>query len=192
MPRTADRVLPWRRSGVAPAGDLAPVLSAYREKRPKGDTSLILRAYQVAEAAHEGQQRKSGEPFITHPLAVAGILAGLGLDDVTLASALLHDAVEDTGVTVEEVEREFGGPLAAGGPLLRRAVPEAVRRDRADGGDACPRARHLPGPGARAGAGAADGCPHRGRGHRPAEAPVLHLREDGRQGQGVRRDLRPR
>src|SRR5438067_9806605 len=113
MPKTAvDRVLPWRRA-VAPVGDLAPLLSAYRERRPKGDTSLIVRAYQLAEAAHEGQLRKSGEPFITHPLAVAGILAGLGLDDVTLASALLHDAVEDTGLTVEEVETEFGPQVAA-------------------------------------------------------------------------------
>jgi GTP diphosphokinase / guanosine-3',5'-bis(diphosphate) 3'-diphosphatase len=112
MPKTAvDRVLPWRRA-VAPVGDLAPLLSTYRERRPKGDTSLIVRAYQLAEAAHEGQLRKSGEPFITHPLAVAGILAGLGLDDITLASALMHDAVEDAGVTIEEIQRDFGTGVA--------------------------------------------------------------------------------
>src|SRR2546423_3853498 len=113
MPKTAvDRVLPWRRA-VAPVGDLAPLLSAYRERRPKGDTSLIVRAYQLAEAAHEGQLRKSGEPYITHPLAVAGILAGLGLDDLTIAAALLHDAVEDTGVTIDDVTALFGEKIAS-------------------------------------------------------------------------------
>ena len=74
---------------------------------------MIARAYDVAERAHEGQLRKSGEPYITHPLAVAAILAGLSLDDVTIAAALLHDAVEDTGVTLDDLERDFGPVVAS-------------------------------------------------------------------------------
>src|SRR2546423_9986065 len=108
---TVDRVLPWRRA-VAPAGDLDPVLTAYRLRHPKGETGLISRAYEMAERAHDGQLRKSGEAYIHHPLAVATILANLGLDDITLASALLHDAVEDTGLTVADLERDFGPGVA--------------------------------------------------------------------------------
>ena len=70
-------------------------------------------AYEVAEKAHSSQVRKSGEAYIHHPVAVATIVAELGLDDVTIASALLHDAVEDTGVTVEDVSRDFGPEVAA-------------------------------------------------------------------------------
>ena len=65
-------------------------------------TPLLQRAYDIAEAAHPGQFRKSGDPYITHPLAVATILAELGMDTTTLVAALLHDTVEDTGYTLEE------------------------------------------------------------------------------------------
>ncbi|HLY82927.1 MAG TPA: bifunctional (p)ppGpp synthetase/guanosine-3',5'-bis(diphosphate) 3'-pyrophosphohydrolase, partial [Acidimicrobiales bacterium] len=85
----------------------------YRERHPKSDTGMIARAYDVAERAHEGQLRKSGEPYISHPLAVAAILAGLSLDDVTIAAALLHDAVEDTGITIDDLERDFGATVAS-------------------------------------------------------------------------------
>ncbi|MGI9021708.1 MAG: RelA/SpoT family protein [Acidimicrobiales bacterium] len=109
-----DRVLPWRRSGAAPVNDeLAEVVTAYRGRHPRASTTLIRKAYEVAADAHEGQVRKSGEPYISHPVAVAAILADLGLDDVTLAAALLHDAVEDTAVTVEEVLSDFGTDVAA-------------------------------------------------------------------------------
>ncbi|MGQ0744211.1 MAG: RelA/SpoT family protein [Acidimicrobiales bacterium] len=74
---------------------------------------LVVRAYEVARLAHEGQTRRSGEPYIVHPVAVATILAELGVDDVTLAAALLHDAVEDTGATVESVAADFGEEVAA-------------------------------------------------------------------------------
>ncbi len=202
-----------------------------------------------------------------------------GLDDVTVAAALLHDAVEDTGVTLERPHRADFGPdvaaivdgvtkldrlkfdskeaqqaatdaqdagghgqgpagpdhqavrpapqhahdrrhagveagahrpgdarhlrpagppprhagheAAARGPLLRRAAPQALRRDRPHGRHPVARAGALPDPGARGGARAAGGAAHRRRRHRPAEAPLEHLREDGRQGQGVRRHLRP-
>jgi GTP pyrophosphokinase len=102
-----DKVLPWRRAAV-PASDLAPLLKAFGSRHPKADPSLIVRAYEAADAAHHGQTRQSGEAYIHHPIAVATIVADLGLDDVTIAAALLHDAVEDTGVTLEDVERDFG------------------------------------------------------------------------------------
>lgn len=77
------------------------------------DAALVQRAYAFAEVAHQGQFRKSGDPYITHPLAVAAILADLRLEASTLAAALLHDVVEDTPVTDEEVVREFGSEIAA-------------------------------------------------------------------------------
>ena len=107
-----DRVLPWRRQGQPESEALAPLLQAYRERHPKGDESLILKAYETAERAHQGQVRRSGEPFISHPLAVGTVLAGLGMDDVTLAAALLHDSVEDTALSVADLEAEFGPTVA--------------------------------------------------------------------------------
>jgi len=74
----------------------------------EADLARLERAYQFADKAHAGQQRKSGEPYIIHPVAVAEILAELKMDVATLIAALLHDVVEDTGVTLEEVEAEFG------------------------------------------------------------------------------------
>jgi guanosine-3',5'-bis(diphosphate) 3'-pyrophosphohydrolase len=79
----------------------------------KEDIDFIRRAYNYALEAHEGQLRKSGEPYITHPLAVAGVLAELQLDATTLSAALLHDVVEDTRVTDEELVRQFGAEVAA-------------------------------------------------------------------------------
>src|ERR1700736_365063 len=109
---TVERVLPWRRQTI-PVDALTPLVAAYRERHPKSDTGMIVQAYEVAERAHEGQLRKSGESYISHPLAVAVILASLSLDDVTIAAALLHDAVEDTGVTLEDLERDFGPVVAS-------------------------------------------------------------------------------
>jgi len=74
---------------------------------------LVRSAYEVAASAHEGQLRKSGDPFITHPLAVARILAGYGLDETTIAAALLHDTVEDTDLTLEDVGGRFGPEVAS-------------------------------------------------------------------------------
>jgi guanosine-3',5'-bis(diphosphate) 3'-pyrophosphohydrolase len=109
---TVERVLPWRRQ--AQAGDaLRPLLSAFRTRHPRDETAMIIRAYQVAASAHLGQLRISGEPYISHPLAVATILAGLGLDDVTVSAALLHDAVEDTRLGLDDIEAEFGPDVAA-------------------------------------------------------------------------------
>ena len=97
---------------AAEAELLAPVLTAYLRRHPGDDTSMIVRAAETATLAHAGQTRRSGEPYITHPIAVAGIVADLGLDAQTVAAALLHDAVEDTGVTTEIIDRDFGADVA--------------------------------------------------------------------------------
>jgi GTP diphosphokinase / guanosine-3',5'-bis(diphosphate) 3'-diphosphatase len=113
---TADRVLPWRRSGSGTGTSpeaLAPVLSAFRAKHPKTPVASIVAAYEVADHAHRNQYRKSGERYINHPLAVARIVAEIGLDDVTIAAALLHDAVEDTDITLADVRAEFGADVAS-------------------------------------------------------------------------------
>lgn len=91
---------------------IEPLLRALRANHPKADTSLIVRAYEVAEKAHAGQRRKSGEPYITHPVAVATILAELGMTPQTLAAALLHDTVEDTDYTLERLRADFGDEIA--------------------------------------------------------------------------------
>jgi len=91
---------------------LEPLLRSVRTTHPKADLSIIERAYAVAEQAHEGQMRKSGDPFITHPLAVATILAELGMTPDTLAAALLHDTVEDTAYSLEALTADFGDEIA--------------------------------------------------------------------------------
>ena len=80
---------------------------------PSADTSLIDAAYVVAMQAHGRQRRKSGDLYITHPLAVAGILAGYRLDVPTIVTALLHDVVEDTSVSLEQIEQRFGPKIAS-------------------------------------------------------------------------------
>jgi GTP pyrophosphokinase len=88
------------------------LLRAHRRAHPKADLAMLRRAYEVAERLHREQLRHSGEPFITHPLAVAGILAELGVDTTTLVAALLHDTVEDTAYTLEQAREEFGEEVA--------------------------------------------------------------------------------
>lgn len=107
-----NRVLPWRRSSAPVASQIDPVLEGYLRRWPKRDVSLILRAYAAANAAHDGQRRKSGEAYIMHPVAVARVVAEMGLDDISISAALLHDAVEDTGLEIEDVERDFGAEVA--------------------------------------------------------------------------------
>ncbi|MCY0930963.1 HD domain-containing protein [Streptomyces sp. H27-H1] len=84
------------------------VAEAHRAHHPAADLSLLRRAYLLAETSHRGQMRKSGEPYITHPLAVTLILAELGAETTTLTASLLHDTVEDTDVTLDQVREEFG------------------------------------------------------------------------------------
>jgi guanosine-3',5'-bis(diphosphate) 3'-pyrophosphohydrolase len=110
---TVDRVLPWRRHSVAAAkNELTPLLASYRTRHPKAPVATISRAYTVAAQAHQSQMRSSGESYINHPLAVAQIVADIGLDEVSVVAALLHDAVEDTEITVEDVARDFGSETA--------------------------------------------------------------------------------
>ncbi len=99
------------RSSGAPAA-LEPLFNAVRASQPKADLRSVQRAYELAERSHDGQFRRSGDPYITHPLAVAMILAELPAPAVTIVAALLHDTVEDTAVTVEEIRREFGDAVA--------------------------------------------------------------------------------
>jgi GTP pyrophosphokinase len=89
------------------------LIARFSEHHVDGDVDLIRRAGIAAINAHEGQLRRTGEPYVTHPIAVAGIAADLGLDETTLAAALLHDAVEDTGVTTKWLAKEFGAQVAA-------------------------------------------------------------------------------
>ncbi|MCX4716421.1 RelA/SpoT family protein [Streptomyces virginiae] len=84
------------------------VAEAHRAHHPDADLSVLRRAYLLAETSHRGQMRKSGEPYITHPLAVTLILAELGAETTTLTASLLHDTVEDTDVTLDQVRTEFG------------------------------------------------------------------------------------
>ncbi|MFG2485292.1 RelA/SpoT family protein [Streptomyces virginiae] len=84
------------------------VAEAHRAHYPDADLSILRRAYLLAETSHRGQMRKSGEPYITHPLAVTLILAELGAETTTLTASLLHDTVEDTDVTLDQVRAEFG------------------------------------------------------------------------------------
>ncbi|MDO5701301.1 MAG: bifunctional (p)ppGpp synthetase/guanosine-3',5'-bis(diphosphate) 3'-pyrophosphohydrolase [Bowdeniella nasicola] len=106
-------VLQWlgsRKHRVDPA--IEPVINELHRHHPKAPTEIIERAYVVAKRAHEGQTRKSGEPYITHPVAVALILAELGMTPVTLAAALLHDTVEDTAYRLTDLTEEFGPDIA--------------------------------------------------------------------------------
>ncbi len=110
---TVTRLLPWRRQSGSPNDELSPVIASFRRRHPKSGTAAMTKAFEVARLAHSQQKRKSGEGYINHPLAVAKIVADIGLDETTVAAALLHDAVEDTEITVADVEREFGAEVAA-------------------------------------------------------------------------------
>lgn len=91
---------------------LEPLFRAVRTNHPKADLALLERAYITAERLHAEQKRKSGDPYITHPLAVTTILAGIGMTEPTLVAALLHDTVEDTPYTLEECRNDFGDEVA--------------------------------------------------------------------------------
>ncbi len=95
-----------------PTESVEPLLAVLAARRPGEDVSLVRRAYHLAAKAHQGQQRASGEAFLTHPVAVAMIVAELDLDTTSAAAALLHDAVEDTRVELSQIERDFGEEVA--------------------------------------------------------------------------------
>ena len=156
-----------------------------RANHPKADLAMIERAYAVAEKAHRGQMRKSGDPYITHPVAVATILAELGMTAPTLAAALLHDTVEDTEYTLD----------AAAQGLRRRGRDAGRRRHQARQGELRRRGAGRD----RPQDGRGDGPRHPRAGHQagrpPAQRPHLEVRPAGvGRAQGARdaRDLRAR
>ena len=106
------RLVPRIFSRAQPAGAVDTLIKTVRLHHPKVDLSIIERAYTVAERAHEGQMRRSGEPYITHPVAVAQILADLGIGTKTVSAALLHDTVEDTDYTLDQLRADFGDEIA--------------------------------------------------------------------------------
>ncbi|CAF20036.1 RelA/SpoT family protein [Corynebacterium glutamicum] len=91
---------------------LDPLLSIHRQFHPRADVQVLERAYDTAERLHDGVIRKSGDPYITHPLAVATIAAEIGMDTTTLVAALLHDTVEDTDYSLDDLTRDFGEEVA--------------------------------------------------------------------------------
>lgn len=91
---------------------LEPLFRAVRANHPKADLALLERAYAVADKWHTGQMRKSGDPYITHPLAVTTILADIGMTEPTLVAALLHDTIEDTPYTLDALRADFGDEVA--------------------------------------------------------------------------------
>ncbi|MGZ0211000.1 MAG: RelA/SpoT family protein [Actinomycetales bacterium] len=105
-------LLPRLFSRAQPAGSVEKLLRTVKTSHPKANLALIERAYAAAFRAHVGQKRKSGEPYITHPIAVAQILAELGIGEKTIAAALLHDTVEDTAYSLDELRLEFGDEIA--------------------------------------------------------------------------------
>ena len=98
------------RSGIV---EIDPLLRTLRKYHPKSDTKVVERAYDMALYLHRDQKRRSGEDYITHPLAVAEILADLGMTSSTLAAALLHDTVEDCGYSLDALREDFGDEIAS-------------------------------------------------------------------------------
>ena len=106
------RLVPRIFSKAQPTGGFERLVKTVRQHHPRTDVLQLEEAYQVAYQAHEGQKRRSGEPYITHPVAVAQILAELGIGPKTVIAALLHDTVEDTDYTLEQCREQFGAEVA--------------------------------------------------------------------------------
>lgn len=100
--------MPWESIATSPREVLAPLIEAYSRRRPDESTALIFDAYEIAAEAHDGQLRHTGESYVIHPVSVATLVAELGLDTESVVAALLHDCVEDTALTLEEIEARFG------------------------------------------------------------------------------------
>ena len=113
MSSVVSKVSLWDRVETGGNSELDQVLDVFLSHNPNQSTALIREAYESACHAHDGQMRKSGDAYITHPVAVAEIIASLGLDEATVASALLHDTVEDTGAGLDDLEKKFGSEIAS-------------------------------------------------------------------------------
>ncbi|WP_313814888.1 bifunctional (p)ppGpp synthetase/guanosine-3',5'-bis(diphosphate) 3'-pyrophosphohydrolase [Glutamicibacter sp.] len=131
--RSISRLVRFAGRGSTPSTSptLEPLLRTVKSKHPKADLDLLVHAYEVAEKHHEGQKRKSGDPYITHPVAVATILAEMGMTGSILAAALLHDTVEDTDYSLEAVTKEFSEEIAM-------LVDGVTKLDKVTYGDAAP------------------------------------------------------
>ena len=127
--RVLSRLARFGGRGATPFPALEPVLQAARTNHPRADLTILEQAYVVAERAHRGQVRKSGDPYITHPVAVATILADLGMTPSTLAAALLHDTVEDTDYSLDQLRIDFG-------PEVAMLVDGVTKLDKVQYGDA--------------------------------------------------------
>ena len=103
---------PSVKTPIDPQKAVQELVAKTLQARPQSDATLLERAFEFASEKHAPQKRKTGEPYINHPVAVAGILAELGMDDVTIAAGFLHDVVEDCGVTYEEMQSLFGSDVA--------------------------------------------------------------------------------
>ncbi len=110
--RMRQRLARFGGGGRSATPVLDPLFTVIKANHPKADLALIARAYRTAERMHTGQLRKSGDAYITHPLAVTTILAELGMTESTLCAALLHDTVEDTPYTLSQLSRDFGEEIA--------------------------------------------------------------------------------
>ena len=97
------------------------LINTIRKYHPSDDITMIEKAYRIADEAHKEQKRKSGEPYIIHPLCVAIILADLEMDKETIAAGLLHDVVEDTIMTLEQLTKEFGTEVVLPGGRRHQA-----------------------------------------------------------------------
>ena len=107
-PSTLRKLVPRIFSKASSDGAVDTLMRTVRSNHPRSELAVIPKAYTIAERAHRGQKRRSGEPYITHPVAVAQILADLGVGPMTVAAALLHDTVEDTEYTLEQLRADFG------------------------------------------------------------------------------------
>ncbi|MCB0902113.1 MAG: bifunctional (p)ppGpp synthetase/guanosine-3',5'-bis(diphosphate) 3'-pyrophosphohydrolase, partial [Actinobacteria bacterium] len=112
VPRRRQLLSRLTGSGRSSIPELEPLLRTLRQFHPKANRQVVERAYVMAAHLHSEQTRRSGEPYITHPLAVATILAELGMTPTTLAAALLHDTVEDTEYSLDRLREDFGDEVA--------------------------------------------------------------------------------
>jgi GTP pyrophosphokinase len=129
---TIERALPWMRDTSGRAAEVDPLVAGFKGPQGRAQTELVMRAWEVASGLHAGQVRRSGETYISHPLAVAQIVAEQTNDAVTIAAALLHDVVEDTRLTLADLERDFPSEVVAlvDGVTKLDRVQFASREDR--------------------------------------------------------------
>src|SRR2546430_10257978 len=129
---------------------LNDILSKVQAYHPAADLSLIQRVYEFAAKAHDGQLRRSGDPYVVHPLGVAATIADLKLDVPSVCAGLLHDCVEDTSATTDDISKQFGGEIAflVDGVTKLGKIPRNNKEERQ--AQKCPqmtpgRGRELPG-----------------------------------------------